>query len=122
MTITEFLLARITDDEARRVTRVREGRLPTPRELDEASRWEAECAAKRAIVDQALETAQQIDGEWGCCHSASDIRRGFRAPDFDGDTTDPLPETCYGPEAAARFLHPLASVYADDPDYDQAWQ
>ena len=50
MTLTEFLLARIDEDEADRVARPRKGYLPTPREIREAKRWEAECEAKRRIV------------------------------------------------------------------------
>lgn len=38
------------------------------------------CAADRRLIDIAFEHAAKIDGEWGCVHSADDIRGG-RCPE-----------------------------------------
>jgi len=67
MALTDFLLARITEDEEIRVERYRNGYLPTPREIREADRWSAECEAKRRIVKAA--SALGSDG----CDSRHDI-------------------------------------------------
>lgn len=37
----------------------------------------AMCQAHRALVEIAFGYAAKIDGEWGCCHSAEDIRAGL---------------------------------------------
>ena len=83
----------------------------------------AECEAKRRIVAEAFEVAATIDGEWGCCHDAEDIRRGYREPTLGwGDEAEPLPEGCAGPEVAGKFLQALAAVYAGHEDYRQEWK
>lgn len=83
----------------------------------------AECEAKRRIVAEAFEVAATIDGEWGCCHDADDIRRGYREPTPGwGDEAEPLPEGCAGPEVAGKFLQALAAVYAGHEDYRQEWK
>ena len=92
MTITEFLEARIAEDEA-------EADYLLGREDNEANAYGkhflAECAAKRAIIGLAdqVETAEdQMAREWG------------------------TPEVI-----ADGILSALASVYKDHPDYDPRW-
>lgn len=81
----------------------------------------ADVAAKRVLIDVAASVGEVIDGEWGCCHSAADILRGHREPDYDGDAPERLPTSCDGPKELRRILGPLAAVYAEHPDYDEAW-
>lgn len=65
-------------------------------------------AAKRALIDFAFEIAEAVDGEWGCDHTAAQIRAG----DCGGQ----------GNDAAGRVLLPVVSVWSDHPDYDPAWE
>jgi len=102
-TLTDFLLARIAEDEQ-----------PTTHRRPHVL---AECQAKRRIVEEAFRIAATIDGEWGCCHGPEAIRTGRTVPDFDDEAPEDLPSWCLGPDVAARFLSPLASVYSDHPDY-----
>jgi hypothetical protein len=53
-------------------------------------------ALEQRLTEIEYQYAATIDGEWGCCHDAEELRRGGRAPQFDGDTFDPLPPTCAG--------------------------
>ena len=123
MTLTEFLLARIAEDEGKIHGDWSDGRglhIITEEMFD---RMLAECEAKRRIVAEAFEVAATIDGEWGCCHDADDIRRGYREPTPGwGDEAEPLPEGCAGPEVAGKFLQALAAVYAGHEDYRQEWK
>ena len=123
MTLTEFLLARIAEDEGKIHGDWSDGRglhLITEEMFD---RMLAECEAKRRIMTEAFEVAATIDGEWGCCHDADDIRRGYREPTPGwGDEPEPLPANCAGPEVAGKFLQGLALPYADHPDYRQEWK
>ena len=123
MTLTEFLLARIAEDEGKIHGDWSDGRglhIITEEMFD---RMLAECEAKRRIVAEAFEVAATIDGEWGCCHDADDIRRGYREPTPGwGDEAEPLPEGCAGPEGAGKFLQALAAVYAGHEDYRQEWK
>ena len=123
MTLTEFLLARIAEDEGKIHGDWSDGRglhIITEEMFD---RMLAECEAKRRIVTEAFEVAATIDGEWGCCHDADDIRRGYREPTPGwGDEPEPLPASCAGPEVAGKFLQGLALPYADHPDYRQEWK
>lgn len=34
------------------------------------------CAAARELLDEIFNYEARIDGEWGCCHSAEQIRAG----------------------------------------------
>lgn len=138
--LVEFLLREVAADEA-----AARAALPDPDDDDQRTMWESEFAhrfddgdlvlrfdparvlveveAKRAIVAEAFEVAATIDGEWGCCHDADDIRRGYREPTPGwGDEAEPLPESCQGPDVAAKFLWPLASVFADRPGFDETWR
>lgn len=115
MTIIEFLLARIAEDEQRArdkgadaMTGQRWKHAPEDvyqeiqgEILDNARRGLAECAAKRRVVEREGERLRE---QW---RRRSDEHRQtfdewFRAP--------------YG-----ETLRDLASVYADHPDYDPEW-
>lgn len=37
----------------------------------------AGCAADRKLIDEILRYEAKIDGEWGCCHTAEQIRAGL---------------------------------------------
>ena len=114
MTLTEFLLARIAEDE------------DIARNSMASMRWStrvlAECEAKRKIIAAAFALASTIDSEWGCCHEGDAIRTGIVEPVFDDDAAQPLPDYCIGPGVAGRFLRPLAHVYAEHPDYREEWK
>jgi hypothetical protein len=137
MTLTEFLLARITEDEA--VARELHDygddkmefeayRSPDWRDGIEhvavsRARVLAECEAKRAIIEQSFVTASFIDNEWGyCCHSADAIRTGMVGPDSYGDPSTPLTASCTALAEAECYLKPLAAVYADHEDYLPEWK
>lgn len=121
MTLTEFLLARIADDEA--VARAHianwtdedgDGGVSLFMELraDNEYAWMdigagrvlAECEAKRRIVEELEETQHTMGGL-----------------EEEGDF-----EAALGWADAARALERpvrlLAAVYADHPDYDEAWR
>lgn len=107
MTVTEFLEARIAEDEYEAnvcLDQYRRGEGGT------RSRWMrqlAECAAKRAIADDhaAVRDENWMSGKdhdylfCGSCGSLDDA---------------PVPYPC------ATLAH-LAAIYADHPDYDQEW-
>jgi hypothetical protein len=97
MTITEFLLARITEDEASIDDLVRSGDHSWWGEV----RYMDECEAKRAIVLLHLPSASH---RW--CITCTDI-----------DALPPNNVEAY----PCRTLRALALVYADHPDYDTAW-
>jgi hypothetical protein len=79
MNLTEFLLARIAEDE---------GSPPT------CSRVLADCEAKRRIVER--HRSKPDTGGWYCAGCGDDW--------------------------PCEDLRDLASVYADHPDYDEAWR
>lgn len=62
----------------------------------------AECETKRRIIGLALLHMATIDGEWGCCHSADAIRDGHC------EATNPDED---------EVLLALAVPYADHPEY-----
>lgn len=114
MTLTDFLLARIAEDEERAEFVRRQNEGPWNRPLEpwklswhdeydllciEPSRALAECEAKRAIIDRC-ERDMVADGE---SVSGYDIVAH----------TDAL---------ARDTLEFLALPYADHPDYDEAWR
>lgn len=92
MTLTEFLLARVAEDEVR--SRVLRPGYPSP------ARMLAECEAKRQIVELATEQ-QKYDEERAA---------GWDAP-YD-------PAWSYG----GRTLAALALPYADHPDFRDEWR
>jgi hypothetical protein len=144
-TITEFLEARIADDEA--VAREWDAAYNNPGPVPEyhysimrkhrkewPTLWEAldkmpparvlaECAAKRAIIEQHKDWPVLVE----------------KKPEFRADATDPqsmayrvsqemvwLTEREYvkrfGVEApTTNMVRALAAVYADHPDYQQEW-
>lgn len=97
MTITEFLLARIAEDEASAGSWYEDwGGNMEPLQ----SRALAECKAKRQIIEDCWEAEERIEGEWGSCRSREE-----------------LDATGYPPPA----LKAMSTVYADHPDYRQEW-
>jgi len=95
MTITEFLEARIAEDEADTINRVvlrSEDRRSLT--MDQAERAHAEIAAKRAILaDRKRMDRNTHDDDWTAGYS-------------DGNY---------------QAINALAAVYRDHPDYRQEW-
>jgi hypothetical protein len=108
MQLTEFLLARIAEDE---LTAYGGGNWPayvqdayagapvTP--FNAEARLLADCAAKRALVERH-------GGEHVC-------EDGLAGRAWDDDLEDIV-------EAPCDDLRILGAVYADHPDYDEAWR
>lgn len=95
--LTEFLLARIADDEAR---------LVGSSDIIPGDRWgpdrvEAECEAKRRVVERAANV-----------QSSGPARDNTRAMDM----------TVGADAAYSDVCRMLATVYADHPDYRQGWR
>lgn len=119
MTITEFLLARIAEDEAvafrargtgydlgcRLAVGEREGN-DSGVEIA-PDRVLAECAAKRRIVEEHVLDAGLEDAEPGC-RICSEVSH------YDGGR--------YSTGWPCETLAALASVYAEHRDYDPAWR
>jgi hypothetical protein len=64
MTLTDFLLARIAEDEAARVIPDGDPGWPFTRsaeEIAESERWKAECEAKRRIVEREMADVDEPD-------------------------------------------------------------
>lgn len=125
MTLTEFLLARIAEDEAvARAALVEAVYLHYGDTAAEAllglaegegaqavavahfarhdpARVLAECEAKRAAIDAAWDDHERIEGEWGMCQSREQM-----------DAKDDVP---------AVIAH-LAAIYSDHPDYRAEWR
>jgi hypothetical protein len=107
MLITEFLEARIAEDEA-----TCKGMLtlvPTPDDSLEngwdfayAERVLAECAAKRAVI--------------GLAQKATEDEKAFDDYEWQGTVDRSEPWT------GDAILYALASVYADHPDYLPEWK
>lgn len=101
MTLTEFLEARIAEDEAdARFTRAhsygsRVGGFTPARVL-------AECEVKRRIV--------------------RDAQANFTIADLDGPNWDDAAESHIRAIESLSVLRVLAAVFADHPDYDEAWR
>ena len=83
-------------------------------------RIRAECQAKRAIIRVAFAYGETVDSEWGCCHRAEDLRRGY-VEDFDGER-DPIPEGCCAIGPIMSVLRPLALPYAECPGFREEWR
>lgn len=103
MTLTEFLLARIAEDErAAKILLEHDQRplLSVALTVNHPARFLAECEAKRRIV--------------GIYHyvSMSEPDEGHSSVPLGGD----------GPETYYEAVQHLAAVYADHPDYDEAWR
>ena len=107
MNITEFLAARITEDEAEAQVAKAEfahggyGCYGPARVL-------AECAAKRAIIEQS-EAANDLD-------KFQEEDRPKWIEEFDGR------DFAKAPYLGEQLLRILAAVYKDHPDYQQEWE
>jgi hypothetical protein len=102
MTITEFLEARIAEDETE--ANVMLGSYARGGEVSKR-RWIrmlAECEAKRGIIERAIEIHDMVEGEWGGGHEVS--KEGWQD---DNPGTD--------------VVRVMAAVYKDHPDYQQEW-
>ena len=128
MTITEFLLARIAEDEAtasqridREVSLMRRDGLPDTTRDNLPASWRrplAECEAKRRIVElhpiyhegpRLLDVGIPNGVALGGCETCHSVDR------INADA----PIEAIGP---CDTLCVLASVYADHPGFDQAWK
>jgi hypothetical protein len=105
-TLTEFLLARIAEDEAA-AERGRSHPDPATFANDnygylwvDPARVLAECEAKRRIVDRLTRAIAEDDAETD--QEAGWVTRGVR-------------------DALTEVAHELALVYADHPDYSAEW-
>lgn len=112
MTITEFLLARIGDDEAVANSVTWGHPLGAPPLLMtygtlhiNPERVRAECEAKRRIVENCEAARRSAD--------AAPLPERIRAND------GPVAAYWRGQDWACRIL---ASVYESHPDYDEAWR
>ena len=106
MTLAEFLLARIAEDErhARKLAEVdRRPVLSLAITVNHPERILAECEAKRAIV------------EWAAPVSGSE-----RMPTDRPGVYDKRP-TRYVSDDGEDLLRILAAPFRDHPDYDPAW-
>ena len=92
MNITEFLLARIAEDEARAYDVLGER---------EGDRLLAECAAKRAIISLAKK--------------ASELEKEYEDHEWQGTVEASVPLT------GDAILYALAAVYKEHLDYRQEW-
>ena len=115
MDLTDFLLARIAEDEARAMTQrnqraaFRSGGWMFKAEDVEAAgvliyrpaRVLAECEAKRQAIKDAWGDHLQIESEWGSCRGQAALEA---ANDYPG------------------VVQWLASVYADHADYCDEWR
>lgn len=119
MTLIEFLLARIAEDEAEYTSQLSD--YPTSGEERSIRFHLAECAAKRKIIEAYVDERQRRD-----TYQSSD----GRAAEVD-ESVDPLirerqvqrrraaAAECRGLE---RAVEALATVYADHPDYREEWR
>jgi hypothetical protein len=99
MTLTEFLLARIAEDDE--IGCLGEGEYSTCADLTE--RRVVECEAKRRIVAEHIENG-------GYCETCSDGYHGF---DCEGGWEEPFP---------CPTLRALALPYADHPSFQEEWR
>ncbi|MGW6255454.1 hypothetical protein [Streptomyces sp. NPDC055085] len=59
------------------------------------------------MIDEVFRYEAKIDGEWGCCCSASDIESG----------------QCTKTDVnEIKTLRLMAEEFDDDPDYSEAWR
>lgn len=101
MSITEFLLARIAEDEADAINRV-VLRTEDRRSLTayDAEKMHSECAAKRAIVEAHEAYAQESIESTGIAFVGARV----------------------GQQVTGDILRALAAVYADHPLYRDEWK
>lgn len=112
MTLTEFLLARIAEDEA--------AAQPFPGAADQ--RALRECAAKRAIIKQHEEWPVLVEQppEYSTSNDMSGV--AFRVTQQIAWLTEREYVRKFGTTApTAPMIRTLASVYSDHPDYQPEW-
>jgi hypothetical protein len=56
----------------------------------------------------AREHAASIDAGFGCCHDEDALRAGGRAPEYEGDEFEPIPDYCPGKRVLDRHLAAIA--------------
>lgn len=105
MTITEFLLARIAEDEAEATAMLRRYREGGDTSSRRWRRMLAECEAKRRIVER----------------EESNMRTEWRRRSEEHRQTWEQWLARKG-QGEMLTLRDLASVYADHPDFDPAWR
>jgi len=131
MTITEFLLARIAEDEARYEALgypddafwVGGALADTVREL--AQRLVEECAAKRRIVElhESWPVLVETPGEIDLAMADDPSQIAYRASRRLAWLTEREYRNRFGEEPpTAPIVAALASVYADHPDYREEWR
>jgi len=117
MTITEFLEARIAEDEAALertswyphsthgadALGTYRADCPDCLGVPSKARVLAECKAKRAIIEQASIVHEVIEGEWGGGRTIAE--EGWQEGNLGTD-----------------LVRTLAAVYADHPDYRAEWR
>lgn len=121
MTIAEFLLARIAEDEKQAEGGVRyEVAIHYSGGGDWESleeRWLAECAAKKAIV--AVHREESLDGS-----TEDDLQYYAEFPE-EAPRSRCAECSCYSDCVVSlnecRTLRALAAIYAAHPDYDESW-
>lgn len=124
MTLTEFLLARIAEDEAvARATLDYFDPLDWGDHTEDFDAWRmqgpvdgpsgygslivdphrvlAQCQAMRAAIEAAWDDHVRIDGEWGMCQGQEELEAANDYPDV---------------------VAALGTIYADHPDYDPTWR
>ena len=130
MTIVEFLLARIAEDEEL-WSLARDARLgftagnTVPAVLPQslAGRMLADCEAKRRIVELHRSWPVLVEREPTFEQVGGMDSLTFRASQQLAWMTDREYRAKFGSEPpTAPMLAALAEVYADHPDYDEAWR
>ena len=119
MTLTEFLLARIAEDEewVRHPDWCRAVADDQACDCDGPARVLAECEAKRQIVESYLAE-----------RSRRDIYQSAESRAVEDDGTDLMGQAQARRASAARCrgleiaVEALALPYADHPDYDEEWK
>lgn len=117
MKITEFLLARIAEDESDNGC-YGEGEYRTCWERSE--RIERECVAKRRIVEEVIGWGHATcEDSWYSCAATygTDVEDACCNDEKADAGCD-----CGLERRAHALLAPLASVYADHPDFDETWR
>lgn len=124
-TLTEFLLARLAEDEALALAAQGDGE-PQWFAVPDPARVLAEVAAKRAIVEfhESWPVLVQKPPTFDRADVEADINSmTYRMSQQISWLTTQEYRTRFGDEPpTAPMLAALAEVYADHPDYDEAWR
>lgn len=130
MTLTEFLLARIAEDEERASLVLVQSvdtssPVPTIREISIRDRVLAECEAKRRIVELhqswPVLVQQPPEFEGGLVGDPDSV--ALRVSQRMVWLTEQEYRARFGEEPpTAPMLAALAAIWADHPDYDEAWR